>query len=153
MAAINFRWRAEHLRLRLSTAAVLVIDAAVHVQLAHRYDLNVQGALSQGDLFRIESGVATLAAALILLAANRITWTLAFGTAASALGAALLYRYVDVGPLGPLPDMYEPYWYLAKVVATVAEGVGTTAAAAGLVYHLPTRRRNEQRRQPDTELV
>jgi len=27
--------------------------------------------------------------------------------AASALGAVLLYRYVDVGSLSPLPNMYE----------------------------------------------
>ncbi|HEY4024312.1 MAG TPA: hypothetical protein VGM75_36890 [Pseudonocardiaceae bacterium] len=141
MMAINFRWRADHLPLRLLTATALVIDAVVHIQLAHRYDLNVEGALSQGELFRIEGGVATLAAALILLAANRTTWALAFGTAASALGAALLYRYVDIGPLGPLPDMYEPYWYPAKVVASVAEAAGTAAAAVGLMHRLSTRSR------------
>jgi hypothetical protein len=139
MAAIHFRWRADLLPLRLLTAAALVVDAVVHARLAHRYDLNSTGSLSQGELFRIEAGVAALVAVLILLVANRITWALALVVAASALGAAMLSRYVDIGQLGPVPDMYEPFWYPSKVVTTIAEAVGTVAALAGLVRLHPTK--------------
>lgn len=49
----------------------------------------------------------------------------------------VLYRYVDIGTLGPLPDMYEPFWYASKAATAVAEAVAVSAAAAGTV--LPTR--------------
>ena len=42
----------------------------------------------------------------------------------SALGAVLLYRYVNVPMLGPLPAMYEPVWFLEKSLSAVAEGTG-----------------------------
>lgn len=115
------------------TTGALVTDAVIHAQLASRYNLNAEGGLSQGDLFRIEAGVAALAAVLILLTAHRAAWTLALGTAASALAAVLTSRYIDIGQLGPVPDMYEPYWYSQKVVTTVAEAVGTVTALVGLI--------------------
>ena len=43
--------------------------------------------------------------------------------AASALTAVIAYRYVDLGPIGPLPDLYEPVWYPEKVVAAAGEAV------------------------------
>ena len=132
MTAPRLRWRANQPALRSLTAAALVTDAIVHFQLAHRYDLNGQGGLSQGELFRVEAGVAVLAAALVLLAANRITWALAAVIAASAFGAVLVSTYVDIGAVGPVPDMFEPYWYPSKVVAALAEGAGTLTALTGL---------------------
>ncbi|GAA2740281.1 hypothetical protein [Kitasatospora cinereorecta] len=128
--------------LRLLTAAGLAVDAYVHADLAGRYDL-VGGDISQGTLFRLEAAVASFAALLILLIANRITWAIAFLVAASALGAILLYFYVDVGRIGPLPNMYEPLWYSQKTTATVAEGVAAAAALTGLVvtWQAPRHRR------------
>jgi hypothetical protein len=38
------------------------------------------------------------------------------------VGAVLLYRYVDVGAIGPVPNMYEPVWFTLKTRSAVAEG-------------------------------
>ncbi|GGU99559.1 hypothetical protein GCM10010211_78630 [Streptomyces albospinus] len=117
--------------LRLLTAAGLVVDAYVHAELAGAYD-GVQAGVSEGTLFRVEAAVAALAALLVLVAwRSRWVWAFAFVVAASALGTLLLYRYVDVGTLGPLPNMHEPVWYPKKTVSAVAEGVAALAAAVG----------------------
>ncbi len=60
-------------------------------------------------------------------------WALCVLVLASALGALLLYRYVDVGTLGPLPNMYEPAWFPKKTAAAFAEAVGLVTAFAGLL--------------------
>lgn len=121
--------------LRLLTVAALATDAYIHAHLAPDYDLVTGGGggISQGDLFRIEAGFSALAALLLLVAATRLTWAFAFLVLASALGAILLYRYVDVGALGPLPDMYEPVWYTEKTVAASVEAAGTLTALTGLL--------------------
>lgn len=121
------------LPLRVLGAAALAVDAYVHADLAPGYDA-IRADISQGELFRIESGAAALAALLVLLAGRwRPEWAFAFLVAASALGAVLLYRYVDVGRLGPLPNMYEPRWFAEKTASAVAEGVGVAVAAAGFL--------------------
>ena len=117
--------------LRLLTVAALAIDAYVHADLASYYD-PVRASISQGDLFRIEAGVSSLAALLLLLHATRLVWGVSFLVLASALGAILLYRYVNVGTLGPLPNMYEPAWFPEKNAAAITEAIGTLTALAGL---------------------
>ena len=121
------------------TATALVVDAIVHLRLVSRYDANTAGGLSQGDLFRLEAVAALLAAALLLATGRWVAWLLAVLVAGSALGAVLLNANADVGPLGPVPDMYEPFWYGQKLVVAVAEAVGTLAAAAGLLLTLRRR--------------
>ncbi|WP_052230501.1 hypothetical protein [Streptomyces sp. CT34] len=119
--------------LRLLTAAGLVVDAYVHAELASAYD-PVGAGVSEGALFRIQAAAAALAAVLVLVSGrSRWVWAFAFLVAASAVGAVLLYRYVDVGSLGPLPNMHEPAWYPKKTVSAVAEAVATLGAAAGFV--------------------
>ncbi|MGA5822900.1 hypothetical protein ACPC54_34190 [Kitasatospora sp. NPDC094028] len=121
-----------HLALRLVAVAGLAIDAAVHARLADRYDA-IGDSLSQGTLFRLESAAASLAALLVLLWRHRGGDVFAWSVAASALGALLLYRYVDVGAIGPLPNMYEPVWFAEKTLAAWAEGVATAALTALLL--------------------
>ena len=121
------------LPLRVLAVAALTVDAVIHAQLAHRYDLNVAGGLSQGNLFRIEAGVAVLTAGLILLTANRIAWAVVLFITASALAAVLLSTYFHIGQIGPVPDMYEPIWYPRKLIVGVAEAVGIITALGGLV--------------------
>lgn len=116
--------------LRVITAAGLAVDAYVHANLASAYD-PVRKSISQGDLFRVEAALAALAALLILLTAHRAAWVFAFLVAAGGLGALLLYRYADVGALGPLPNMFEPLWFPKKTIAAIAEGVAAVAALAG----------------------
>ena len=61
---------------------------------------------------------------------------------ASAAGAVLLYTYVDVGALGPLPDMYEATWALpGKRASAMAETAATLLALVGLAVALRTRPR------------
>ena len=139
--------------LRILTAAGLAVDAYVHADLASDYDL-VKHSISQGDLFRIEAGVASAAALLILVTARRFAWAFVFLVAASALGAILLYRYVNVGTLGPLPNMYEPVWFTKKVIAVVAEGVATATALLGFLLAMArasglARRTSRRASQPD----
>ena len=135
VARPDLRWR-RLLPLRMVTAGALVVDAVVHLQLATRYDVNTAGALSQGDLFRLEAVVALLAAVLVVATGRWAAWLLALVVAGSAFGAVMLYGFVDVGSLGPLPDMYEPVWYGQKLVVAVAEAVGTLTAGLGLVLTL-----------------
>jgi hypothetical protein len=114
------------------TAAGLAVDAVVHLRLAGDRDA-IGGALSEGNLFRIEAAAALLAALIVLaLPRRRAAYAVALLVAASALGAVVLYRYVNVGAIGPLPNMYEPIWYGEKTVSAIAELVAGVSAAGGL---------------------
>ena len=62
----------------------------------------------------MEAGLAVTVGLLILVRPRRGSWVAALAVAASALAAVLLYRYVDLGSLGPLPDMYENTWQVAR---------------------------------------
>lgn len=120
--------------LRVVTAAALVVDAFVHNDLVGRYDANQgTGPLSQGDLFRIEAVVSGLVALALLVSGRWFVWVVAWLVAASAIGAMLYYRYHDPGELGPLPDMYEPFWFREKSVAGIAEGLAVLTATLGLL--------------------
>lgn len=128
--------------LRIITAAGLAYDAYVHADLAANYDHMVgHHHITQGQLFLVEAGVASAAALLVLLLGRWIGFTLAFVVAASALGAVLLYRYVDVGSLGPIPNMYEPLWYAEKTRSAWAEGTAVVTSIAGLALAAYTTKR------------
>lgn len=117
--------------LRIVAIVGLGIDVYVHFHLAANFDsLKDPGSfkVSQGQLFRVE-GVAA-AVALVLLAVLHKRWTAAFAflVLAGGVAAVLLYRYVDVGSLGPFPNMYDATWYGEKTLSAVAEGVAAVAA-------------------------
>jgi hypothetical protein len=132
--------------LGVATAAALGIDAYVHAHDANFYDAVRTSVISQGTLFRIEAAVAVLIAVALLIRPSRWWWAAAFLVAASAFGAVVLYSYVDVGALGPLPDMYEPTWALpGKAASAWAEGAGVLLAIAGF---LTTRRVRTPRPAP-----
>lgn len=139
----SFRAVARHLpRAALSavTAAGLVVDGVVHLRLAADRDA-IGGVLSEGNLFRIEAAAALLATVVVLvLPWRRVAYLAAFVVAASAFGAVTLYRYVNVGALGPLPNMYEPIWYGDKTLSAVAELAATVFAGGGLVLATLRRR-------------
>ena len=124
---------------RLVAAVGLGIDTYVHWHLAPSFDtLTGHGSphVSQGQLFRVEAGLALVAMLLVLLLRRRSAAALAVLVAGGGVAAVLLYRYVDVGAFGPFPTMYEPFWYTEKTVSAVAEAV---AALAALLYlFLPT---------------
>ena len=133
--------------LGIATAALLAIDAFVHFDDAHYYDFDGGGSVTQGTLFRIEASVAVLVAVALLVWPHWIVWVVAILVAGSAAGAVYLYTYVDVGRLGPLPDMYEPTWALpGKRLAAGAEIAATVTAVLGLAAALYAR---VKRRTPD----
>jgi hypothetical protein len=121
--------------LRVGTAAALGIDAVVHARNASAYDA-VKATFTEGTLFRVEAGAAVAAGLLVLLWPRRASWVAALLVGASALGAVLLYRYVDVGSLGPLPDMYENTWQVpGKLLSASAEAAAVVLAGLGLLDH------------------
>jgi hypothetical protein len=128
--------------LRVATAAALGVDAAVHWRNAPAYDA-VKATITQGQLFRAEAAAAIVVGLLVLIRPRTSSWAAALLVAGSALGAVLLYRYVDVGALGPLPDMYENTWQVSgKLLSAWAEGAAVVLAALGLLTHrgaAPTR--------------
>jgi hypothetical protein len=129
--------------LRLLTAAGLAVDVYVHWHLAPGFDtLKGSGSphISQGQLFRLEAAAALFAVVLILLVRSRAAAAFAFLVAAGGLAAVLLYRYVDVGAVGPLPNMYEPSWYDEKTLSAVAESIAAVAALLYLFLPASTRR-------------
>jgi hypothetical protein len=114
---------------RVVVAAGLGYDAYAHLDLAANFAAN-RALISQGFLFRVAAAAAVLAALLVLLVRHRATAIFAVVIAGSALGAVLLYRYVDPGVLGPIPDMYEPSWYPEKTYSAIAEAAAVLAATA-----------------------
>ncbi|MFE7332463.1 hypothetical protein ACFU8W_48025 [Streptomyces sp. NPDC057565] len=125
--------------LQVVTAAALAVNAYVHADLAAPYDA-VGRQISQGTLFRLEAAVASLAALLVLLLGRRRpVWAFAFLVSVSALGAVLLYGNVNVGALGPLPNMYEPFWGPKRTASAIAEAVGAVTSLAGFLITGPPR--------------
>ena len=137
---VGARWQIIRWLLLALTAAGLGVDAYVHWHLASRFDsLTGTGTpqISQGQLFRLEAVLALIALVLLLATRSRLAMVFALLVTAGGVGAVLLYGIVDVGNLGPLPDMYDPTWYAEKTVSAIAEGVAALGAAGLLL--LPKR--------------
>lgn len=114
---------------RVVVAAGLAYDAYSHLDLASGFDANT-AVISQAMLFRGEAVMAGLVALLVLITHGRAVVLFAVLVAGSALGAVLLYRYVNLGAVGPLPNRYEPGWYPEKILSAMAETAVTLAAGA-----------------------
>lgn len=122
------------LRKALIVVAVagLGVDAYVHLHLASTFD-PIRGTISQGQLFRVEGYAAILAAAYLLIRPGRPSAAVAALVAGGGLAAVVLYAVVDVGPLGPLPNMYDPTWPALKTWSAVAEAAAALAAVVLLI--------------------
>jgi len=133
----------------------LAIDAFVHFDLADAFAGVKTSTLSQADLFRVEAVAAIVAAVALLVRPRR--YTVAFATLVALAGvvAVVLYRYVDVGKIGPIPDMYDPYWQPAeKMLSVIGEVVATVAGAVLLLQlHQQTRRGTTTTSAPATTSV
>ena len=118
------------------------MDAFGHFDLASAFKNVKSSTLSQADLFRAEATAAVVAAVALLVRPRRYTAAFAFLVAAAGTVAVVLYRYVDVGAFGPVPDMYDPFWAPAeKTLSAWAEGAATVAALALFVmFQIATRR-------------
>lgn len=120
---------------RLLVVAGLAVDAYAHFDLASTY-AEAGGVINGGVLFTAEAVVALLAALVVAIYANRASYLAAFAVGASALAALIVSRYVDLGAIGPFPDLYDPVWFGEKVLAAFAEGVASLAALFGLILRV-----------------
>lgn len=115
--------------LTIITVVGLAIDAFVHFHLAHDFSQVKTSTLSEADLFRVEAAAATVAAVALLVRPRRGTAAFAFLVAAAGTVAVVLYRYVNVGGFGPVPNMYDPFWAPAeKNLSAIAEVVAAVTA-------------------------
>lgn len=107
--------------LRVLAVVCLGISAYVHLHLAHRYAY--PGTISGETLFRIQGVVAASIAVLLLVTGNKWVWVAAALVGLASFGAVMLYRYVNVGAIGPLPNMYDATWQPSpeKVLSALAE--------------------------------
>lgn len=133
--------RTNDVTLRLLVVAGLAVDAYIHLRLAPTQPPgDAAGHWSQVVLFDIEGAVSIVAALLVLITGRRWSYAVAVLVAGSALAAVLLSRYVHIGALGPLPDMYEPAWYATKVATTIGEAIALVAAVIAIVRPPAARR-------------
>ena len=110
----------------------LAVDAYVHFDLASAFKNVKTSTISEADIFRANAVVAILAALALLVRPNRYTAGFAFLVAAAATVAVLVFRYVNVGKIGPIPNLYDPFWGPGneKKLSAVAEAVAAVAALA-----------------------
>jgi hypothetical protein len=135
-------WSAVRGALIAVVVAGLAVDAFVHFDLASAFQHIRSSVLNEADLFRAEAVVAVVAAVALLVRPRRYTAAFAFLVAAAGTVAVVLYRYVDVGAFGPVPNMYDPFWAPAeKTLSAVAEAVAALAALAlFVIFHVQARR-------------
>jgi hypothetical protein len=127
--------RAAHLdvvgiALRVLGAGLLGVSAWVHIDKASIYSFG--GTITGSDLFYGQGATAALVAVWLLARGSRPAWAAAALVGAASFGAVMLYRYVDVGSLGPIPNMYDPIWYAEKTLSAVAEAAVAVVAATRL---------------------
>ncbi|MHB8340654.1 MAG: hypothetical protein ACYDB7_05700 [Mycobacteriales bacterium] len=115
---------------RVLAAGLLVATGYIHLQLSSRYAPNRTSVLSERELF-LAQGVLSFVVAAALLAWGRAPAAVAgLLLGAGSLGAVLLYRYVNVGRIGLLPNMYDPGWYPKKTLSAYCDaGVALTSTA------------------------
>lgn len=131
--------------LRVLVVAGLLVDTIVHWRFAPDMAFVEGGSIGGDTLFRLQAAVAAVAAVAVAVWPRRWSYAVAFVVAATAVGALLLYLWVDVGVLGPLPDMHDPVWYGEKTWSLVGEGVAALAAATGMLWPERARRQSPSR--------
>ena len=119
--------------IALGIVVTLAIDAYLHATSAALHDPRHAGFLTAGNFFRFETAVRALVALLVLIRPARWSLVAALAVAATGLGTVILYRYVNVGPIGPIPNLYEPSWHVpGKLASAFAGGIVVVLSAAGL---------------------
>jgi hypothetical protein len=120
--------------LRVVAAAALGVSAYVHLHLAHLYPY--PGTITGTQLFRAQGVTAIVIAVALLVTGNRWVWWAAALLGLASFGAVMLYRYVDLGAIGPLPNMYDATWQPSpdKLLSAVAELVVPVVGAARATF-------------------
>lgn len=122
--------------LLIITIVGLAIDAYIHLKVASDYD-TVGDQITEGQLFRFEAVLAIVAAVVLAIRPNR--WTAGFAALVAGGGtvALLVYYFVNVGAIGPLPNMHESVFFAEKTITLVAQAVATVTALALVVLGWP----------------
>jgi hypothetical protein len=118
--------------LAFRRAAGLAIDAYVHLDLASVY-AEAGGVINEGVLFRVEAAAALLAATAVIATGRRVCYLAGLAAGGSSLAVMLVSRYVDLGQIGPFPNLYDPVWFPEKLPAAFAEGAASATALAGAI--------------------
>lgn len=107
--------------LRVLAVAALGISAYVHIHLAPRYAY--PGTINGDQLFYLQGSVAALVGLVLLVTGHRWAWAAAAALGLASFAAVMLYRYVDIGAIGPLPNMNDPTWQPSpdKLLSAIAE--------------------------------
>ncbi|WP_344257520.1 hypothetical protein [Terrabacter carboxydivorans] len=116
----------------------------MHLRLASGYQQSAPSGIGAGNIFRIEAAAAIIMAAWVILRGSRRAFMGAFAVGLSAFVAVVLYRYVDIPAVGPLPAMYEPVWFFEKSLSALAEACAAAGALVALIVSarlLPPARR------------
>lgn len=108
--------------LRVLAAAGLAVSAWIHIDLAHLYK-SLGDTITQADLFYAQGAVAAAVALWLLVTGMRTAWWAAALVGAGSFAAVMVYRYVDVGAIGPIPNMHDASWLPSpdKAISAVAE--------------------------------
>lgn len=116
------RVSAVDLVLRVLAVAGLAISAYVHLHLAHLYT-TLGDTITQGDLFRVQGVIAAVVAVWLLVTGSRWAWWTAGVVSAVSFAAVIVYHYVNVGAIGPFPNMHDASWEPSpdKMLSAVAE--------------------------------
>jgi len=107
--------------LRVLSAVALAVSGYVHLHLAHRY--GYPGTITGEQLFIAQGVTALVLAAAILVTGNRWVWAAGALLGLASFAAVMTYRYVDLGAIGPLPNMYDATWQPSpeKMLSAIAE--------------------------------
>ena len=123
--------RSSTVLLRLVVAVAFAVSAFVHVDLAQGPWV-AAGEVTLAGLFVADAVAAVLAGAWVLVRPSRTAWAVAVLVGVASLLALLVTTWVKVPGPGPLPTVYDPFWYTDKAVAAVAAGLAAAGAAVGL---------------------
>ena len=119
----------------------LGIDAYTHLDLAHLYMGNTTGTVNEGVLFQIEAGLAIAAGVWLLLRPGVLSIIATVLITAGGAAALVVYRYYDIGKIGPIPNMHEPIWFTEKKWSLAGELIALVAVLVLLAITVLNRRR------------
>lgn len=119
----------------------LGIDAYTHLDLAHLYMGNTTGTVNEGVLFQIEAGLAIAAGVWLLLRPGMLSIIATVLITAGGAAALVVYRYYDIGKIGPIPNMHEPIWFTEKKWSLAGELIALVAVLVLLAITVLNRRR------------
>jgi hypothetical protein len=118
----------------------LGIDAYTHLDLAKLYSGNTTGTVNEGVLFQIEASLAIVAGLWLLVRPGILSVVFTLLITGGGAAALLVYRYVNVGKIGPIPNMWEPIWTTEKQWSLAGELIAFAAALVLLASAVAKRR-------------